>query len=109
MLITASACSDEKLGNAAACRQFSRDTMTSTPVPTSGIGVSLSPERVDSSVKTAGTVASQVADVTANAKFRQKFVAFAEAADARTWSSIEEWQDDDAFRALKSACSPYLR
>jgi hypothetical protein len=101
-----SAAASPDLGTAAACRKFSRSTLTSTPV-------SATPEEIDpawdKSVKFFGRAATKVARKTQAGQARRMLIAYAVAARSKKWTSVAEWQTDPAVIQLRMTCQPFLK
>jgi hypothetical protein len=92
------------LGTAAACRELSRTTRTSSPVSASGDEID---QRYDKVVKFYGRAAARVADKTGASQTRQLLIAYAAAARAKKWTSVAGWRSDPAQIALQSRCAPF--
>jgi hypothetical protein len=81
------------LGTAAACRELSRSTRTSSPVSASEDEID---QRYDRVVKFYGRAAAKVAGKTGASRTRQLLIAYARATRAKKWTSVAEWRSDPA-------------
>jgi hypothetical protein len=95
-----------RFGLAAACREFSRSTLTSTPV-------SVTQEEIDrgwdKAVKYFGRAATKVAKETKPGPARAMLTDYALAARSKRWASVAEWQADPAVVEVRVACQPFLK
>ena len=103
---SSSAAASTNLGTAAACREFSRSTLTSTPVSATQDEID---RAWDKSVKFFGRAATKVAEKTKPGSARRVLLAYAAAARSKKWASVAEWQADPAVIQLRVTCQPLLK